>query len=162
ERAASGESPAPLPGSLPKRLRAIVGKALALRAEDRYLDAGELADELDAFLVAKPTSFDRSPVARASLWSRRNPQLTAAGIVLVGLAGVSAVGYVTLDHLRKERSALLEDIDRADRDKATFAAQAESQRATLETTEAEATKKTKDLAELRSKLDEAKSDYAAL
>ncbi|HEY4239495.1 MAG TPA: protein kinase [Kofleriaceae bacterium] len=162
ERAASGEDPRPLPGSVPKRLRAIVRKALAACAEDRYVDAGELADELDAYLVAKPTSFDRSPIARARLWSRRNPQLTVAGIVLVGLAGVSVVGYISLAHLRQERAGLFEEIAQADRDKEAASSQAERQRQLLAETEAEATKKTNDLAELRHKLDEAKSEYAAL
>jgi serine/threonine protein kinase/tetratricopeptide (TPR) repeat protein len=89
-----GDFPAPaaVNAQTPRPLDAICRKAMALRPEDRYQSALELAADVERWLSDEPVSCyrDRWP-ARLARWSRRHPaQIAAAGSLLV--AGVLAAG----------------------------------------------------------------------
>jgi hypothetical protein len=111
EVAASGASPRRLGRAwngrrIPKRLRRIVEKAMALDPEARYETAGQVANELDAYLGRRPTSFDRSRATRLGLWCRRNPQLSLTGLIAVVLVLMVLGTRATVTRLRGERNAL--------------------------------------------------------
>src|SRR4051812_5336449 len=75
ERAAAAQHSPELPREVPRRLRRILDKALAIDPKARYATAGDVADDLDAYLARRPTSHDASRRSRLALWMRRNPQL---------------------------------------------------------------------------------------
>ena len=111
ELAASGERPPPLERTangerIPGRLRRVVEKALAAEPKTRYASAGQVANELAAFLAHRPTSYDRSRLARIALWCRRNPRLTMTGLVAIALVALTLATRATVTRLRAERAAL--------------------------------------------------------
>jgi serine/threonine protein kinase len=106
ELAASGAKPPPLERRIPRRLRRIVEKATALDPDARYASAGQVANELAAYLARRPTTHDRSRLSRLGLWTRRNPRLTAAGIVALALIAMMVVSRGRLERIRAERDAL--------------------------------------------------------
>jgi hypothetical protein len=111
ELAASGSSPPPLCRTswgerIPQRLRRIVEKALSVDPGQRYETAAHVANELEAFLERRPTSFDRGHLVRVGLWCRRNPQLTLTGLVAVALVLLTLGTRATVTRLRGERAAL--------------------------------------------------------
>jgi serine/threonine protein kinase len=62
----------------PRRLSAIVGKAIAARAEDRYATARELADDIVRYIDDQPVSALRENVIeRVARWAVRNRTLLA-------------------------------------------------------------------------------------
>ncbi len=81
-------------GGVPPDLAAVVDKALAFRAEDRYPHAGALADELRDWLAGRRVrAYAYSPwqVIRQELWRLRLPlAVGAAVLVVVALAAVEA------------------------------------------------------------------------
>ncbi len=85
--------------SIPLDLETIILKATAREPAHRYATAGELADDLRAFLDDRPIRARRaSAPERLARWCRRNRLLTAAAAatasaVLVALV-VSTAGYV--------------------------------------------------------------------
>ncbi len=116
ELAASDTHPAALERTswgerVPARLRRIVDKAMAADPGDRYQTAVQVANELEAFLARRPTSFDRSRPVRAGLWCRRNPQLTLAGAVAAVLILLTLWTGATVTRLRDERDALDREVD---------------------------------------------------
>ena len=167
EIAAGGTRPAPLDRTphgehIPARLARIVDRALADRPGDRYPSAGALADELHAVLGWRPTSFDRSPVARLALWSRRNPQLTVTAVVAVALAGMTLAAYATVLHLRSERGELADEVHAALADKDRLAEKARAARRELDDTEANLRAQAAALEELRRSLRDAETEYHAI
>jgi serine/threonine protein kinase len=111
EIAASAERLAPLVRTqeghrIPSRLRRIVENALASDPKARYTSAAAVANELQAFLDRKPTTFDRSRVVRLGLWSRRNPQLTLFVVLATALTAIAVGTHATVTRLRRERTAL--------------------------------------------------------
>jgi hypothetical protein len=160
EAAASGASPAPLDRApsgerIPHRLRRIIERALAGTPDRRYPCAGELADELHAWLTCRPTSFDGAPATRVALWSRRNPQLTITAVLAVALAGMSFAAYATVVRLHAQRGALAAEVQAAVADKERLAEQAGATRRELETTE-------RTLRGLRRSLAEAEAEYRVI
>ena len=86
-------------GLIPRDLRTIVHKCLQPAPERRYRAAAELADELDRFLAGKPiVARQISSAERLYKWSRRNPALATATLVLALAALVGIVG--TAYHIR--------------------------------------------------------------
>ena len=75
----------------------IVLKAIAREPEQRYVSAGELADDLRCFLEDRPIRARRAGVAeRLWRWSRRNRTVASliglAAVLLVLVAVVATVG----------------------------------------------------------------------
>jgi serine/threonine protein kinase len=71
----SKRPPRALPGPCPPRLKAIIGKALAADADERYGTATNLRTDLEAFLEGRATVAERE---RRRPW-RVNPTVDAAG-----------------------------------------------------------------------------------
>jgi serine/threonine protein kinase/tetratricopeptide (TPR) repeat protein len=113
----------------PAPLDAICCKAMALRPEDRYSTATDLAADVERWLSDEPVSCYRDPIfARLARWARRHPARVAAGVSLL-LAGVLAAGGVAwaVNEGRKNTQAALdlvtkeEEKTRLERDRATEA-----------------------------------------
>lgn len=93
-----GEEPAPrlqrLRPDVPADLAAICQRCLEKSPRDRYASAAELRDDLQRFLAREPvTARALGPITRLARWSRRKPLIAsmAAGIVLLGLGGLSGI-----------------------------------------------------------------------
>src|SRR5262249_42925743 len=80
--------------NIPLDLETIVLKATAREPEHRYRTAGDLAEDLRAFLDDRPIRARRAnPAERLARWCRRNKlvaTLTAAAVVAYLLAGIVA------------------------------------------------------------------------
>lgn len=75
--------------SIPAELETIVLKAIEKNPDDRYANAGEMADDLRAFLEDRPIRAKRPTFTqRTAKWSRRNQTLvnTAASTLAVAIA----------------------------------------------------------------------------
>jgi len=155
ERTAAGEPIAP-------RLRKIVERALAPVPADRYASASEIADELDAYLARRPTSFDRSAPVRCWLWVRRNPHLTVTAAVALSLATMSLAAYRTVAGLRERSRDLAAEIRQVERDKQALAAKAREERRQLDETELSLRTQTTSLAAVRRTLSDTKVEYQAI
>src|SRR5262249_49907267 len=96
---------------LPRALEAICLKALAARAEDRYVSARTLGEDVTRWLGDEPVTAWREPVAiRARRWARRNRRAVAAAVValvagVVGLGAVAGVQARANGELRKANDA---------------------------------------------------------
>jgi hypothetical protein len=79
---------------VPAELAAIVGKALAFAAKDRYANAGELAEDLRRFTTGQlVAAHDYTRLQRLRRFARRNrAPLTVAALALAGVAAVSWIG----------------------------------------------------------------------
>ncbi|HEX4000722.1 MAG TPA: protein kinase [Pirellulales bacterium] len=88
---------------VPKGLNAICHKAMALRPEDRYPSARQLADDLEHWLADEPIS--AQPDTRTQLvarWIRRHRGLAlATAIALLVVSLVSVVATVLVNHQRE-------------------------------------------------------------
>ncbi len=79
-----------------KALDAICAKALALRPEDRYRSAEELAEDVRRWLLDEPVSVFRDPpLVRAARWARRHrtPVAAAAALLLTAVVALGAGLY---------------------------------------------------------------------
>jgi serine/threonine protein kinase len=162
EHAAAADTSPELPRELPARLRRILDRALALSPKARYATAGELADDLDAYLTRQPTSHDTSRISRIRLWMRRNPQLSITAGLAAILATLSVVAYVNVVEVRAQRNALGLEATRARAENETLSARAQKTRQDLATTESELATKAKELDELRTRLVDADKEYEAI
>lgn len=73
-------------------LEAICQRAMAIRPEDRFSSAADVAENLEAWLGHEPLTWTKPSMSRRTrLWVRRKPALAAAAAVIVGLVVVSAV-----------------------------------------------------------------------
>ena len=103
--------------SVPRELEAICLKAMALRPEDRYGSAKELAAEVEHWLADEPVTAYREPLpARVRRWGRRHRgwvaaaaalALTATAALAVGLGLVNAEKNRTAEEERKTKAALV-------------------------------------------------------
>jgi tetratricopeptide (TPR) repeat protein len=91
-----GDWPAPrqMKQEVPKALEAICLKAMALKPEDRYCSALELAGDIEHWLADEPVRAYAEPLrVRAGRWGRRHQTLVTAGaaailvVILLGGAG---------------------------------------------------------------------------
>ncbi|MDY3562527.1 protein kinase [Gemmata sp. JC673] len=88
------EPPARVRADCPKPLSAVCEKAMALRQEERYATAQELAADVERWLSDEPvTAYRDPPLARLARWARRHPSRIAAGVSLL-LAGLLAAGGI--------------------------------------------------------------------
>jgi serine/threonine protein kinase len=109
---------------VPRDLETICLKAVAREAGRRYARAGDLAEDLRAYLVGRSISARRmSPVGKAWLWCKRNPavagSLAATALVLAGSAafgwsmyGKARAALANETELRNKEAKLLEDKSR--------------------------------------------------
>jgi serine/threonine protein kinase/Flp pilus assembly protein TadD len=91
----------PLPRTInphaPLALQAVCQKAMAVRPQDRYATAKQLAEDLEAWLADEPVSAFREPLlARSRRWMRRHPALVSstAACVLMAIAALSILSVV--------------------------------------------------------------------
>jgi serine/threonine protein kinase len=150
EKVRRGEFPQPqeVNPEAPAQLNAICCKAMALRIEDRYATALELAADVERWCSDEPVSCYRDPFGeRLARWARRHPARVAAAVSLL-LAGVlgaiavaSAVGveqqktkaaYIAADDARKDA---ISERNRAQDAEARTAASNESLKKEKEETE---------------------------
>ena len=162
ERAATAEHSPELPREVPRRLRRILDKALSIDPKARYATAGELADDLEAYLARRPTSHESSRRSRLALWMRRNPQLAITVGLAAGLAAISVVAYVNVVEVKNQRNALGLEAARARIENEQLSARAQIARTNLTATETELATKAKELEELRTRLVDADKEYEAI
>jgi eukaryotic-like serine/threonine-protein kinase len=95
DRIARG-APVPLThidASIPRDLETIVGKALAHDPRDRYVTAGDLAEDLRLFLADRPIRARRASWReQAWRWAKRRPAVAALAAALIVLLTMSAGG----------------------------------------------------------------------
>jgi len=97
--------------AVPRDLAVIVGKCLEKEPARRYLTAAAVADDLERFLrgeaiLARPAGAAR----RAARWVVRNPAVAAlVGVLVLGLAGVSAFAVALLRSVEREQAAVAEE-----------------------------------------------------
>ena len=94
---------------VPRRLAAIVDKAMHRDPLKRYPDASALADDLDAWRTEHPTSLDRGPIARAAVHLWRERALTALLVVLAFITAGSTWVVRANDARIREQSAQIEE-----------------------------------------------------
>jgi lipopolysaccharide biosynthesis regulator YciM/tRNA A-37 threonylcarbamoyl transferase component Bud32 len=105
----------PRPGQVtkgvPQALEAVCLKAMALRPEDRYASALELAGDVEHWLADEPVSYYREPLpARAGRWARRHPALVAgaaAALLVAVLLGGAGAWWLNRERLRAENAEAL-------------------------------------------------------
>jgi len=102
---------------VPAELAAIVAKALAYEAKDRYANAGELAEDLRRFTTGQlVAAHDYTRVQRLVRFARRNR--APLSVAALALAGVAAVSWIGVHSVMRER-------DRANAARAEAVAQRE-------------------------------------
>jgi tetratricopeptide (TPR) repeat protein len=96
---------------LPSDLLAIVGKAMAVRPEDRYANAGELAIDLKRFQRGQLVAARRySAWQRASRWIGKHCAAVAvAAVAAVVVGGIGVAGVTSVVH-EKTRAANAEQL----------------------------------------------------
>ena len=115
QRAAVGyrQPPAPPPGqrSLPRELRSIMDRALALVPGDRYPSVAALAEDLHRYLdgqavLARPDT----PLQRAARWLSQHRQATLLTMVgLLTLVFMSSTTFLYREQRAREAAAVRED-----------------------------------------------------
>ena len=108
EQAAKGEAPVPLDRiaeHVPRELTAIVGKAMAMSAADRYPDAGALADDLRRFLTGQlVAAHTYSTGERLARFVRRH-RVAVATVVIATLATAGIGSYAIVNIIRERDDA---------------------------------------------------------
>ncbi len=106
----------------PKSLDAICRKAMAVRPEDRYATALELAEDVERWLSDEPVTCYAEPwYVRLGRWARRNPArvATAVSLLLTGLVATGIILFV-VNGARRQTEHALEETRKA-RDEAATA-----------------------------------------
>jgi serine/threonine-protein kinase len=90
------KSPGAMRTDVPAALNAICLKAMALRPEDRYASALDLAEDLEHWLADEPVEAYREPrVSRMGRWFRRHRGATLVGVA-AGVMGLALVGALAV------------------------------------------------------------------
>jgi tetratricopeptide (TPR) repeat protein len=98
---------------LPRDLVAIVDRAMALSAADRYGDAGELAADLRRFQTGQlVTAYRYSRPDRIRRFGRRHR--IAVGVATIAIAAIAAIGVTSVLRIIDERDAAGEASARAE------------------------------------------------
>ena len=103
---------------IPRDLEKIVLKALAKDPLERYVTAGELAEDLGRFLDDRPVLARRPSLSnRAAKWALRHRPAVVWAVLLFAslLIGLTAAGWWSNATLREYNRRLNAEIDRADR-----------------------------------------------
>jgi serine/threonine-protein kinase len=93
---------------VPRALEAICLKAMALKPDDRYASALDVAVDVEHWLADEPVSVHTEPaVARARRWARNHPGPVAgiAAAVLVGVVGLIASSVLLGEKNQQLRAA---------------------------------------------------------
>jgi WD40 repeat protein/serine/threonine protein kinase len=87
-----------------KPLEAICLKAMSNRPEDRYADAGKLADDIERWLGDEPVTAYREPRwSRMLRWGRRHrPLVASAGVLLATAVAGLSLGIILLGRAQRE------------------------------------------------------------
>jgi serine/threonine-protein kinase len=103
--------PRKVKAAVPAALDAICRKAMALRPQERYASALELAADLDHWLADEAVSAYREPAgARLRRWMRKHPRrVTAAGVLLLATVISLTIGTVLLELAKREAEDNLND-----------------------------------------------------
>jgi serine/threonine protein kinase len=147
---------------VPRRLRRVVERALSLDPSARYTSAAELAEELDAVLAHRPTSFERARGVRLALWSRRNPQLALTALLAVALATLMFVATASAREARHQRNELATEMAAARVTNAELNQAISDGRRELSAMEATLEQKSQALGALETTVAEAKREYDAI
>ena len=147
---------------VPRRLRRVVERALALDPAARYATAAELAEELDAVLAHRPTSFERARGVRLALWCRRNPQLALTALLAVALATLTLVATASAREARHQRNELATEMAAARVANAELAERISEGRRELSKMETTLDQKSQALAALETTVTEATHEYDAI
>lgn len=89
---------------IPLPLVAIVKKAMALRPDDRYQTALELANDVERWMADEPIAIYREPwTVRAARWARRhrNIVLGSTAVMITAITALS-IGYVQVNAEQKK------------------------------------------------------------
>lgn len=112
EGAGGATSPAVAPESLPRDLRAILDRAQAVDAAERYASVPAFADDLRAFLAHRPVSArPRRPGYIVLRWMRRHPFATTASALVLALLAALLLAFS--QQLRAERDIAQHERDLA-------------------------------------------------
>jgi serine/threonine protein kinase/Flp pilus assembly protein TadD len=97
---------------IPWSLESIVRKSLAPKPEQRYLNAAQMAEDLDRFLQDQPLKYapELSRIEQVQKWTRRHPKLTSSIIVMsIALAFILPGAFIlsaTRDDLATKQNLL--------------------------------------------------------
>jgi serine/threonine protein kinase/WD40 repeat protein len=128
------EPPAPLrqhDHRIPRDLETLVLKALAKDAEDRFVSAAELGDELRRYLESRPIlARPAGPVERLWRWCKRSPGLAAASIGAALLAATLVIGSTLTAWTLRRDNHRIQSADRKTRENLfdSLTAQAQARR----------------------------------
>lgn len=109
-RVRHGEFRAPrlIDAEIPKALEAICLKSMATDPKDRYHTAGELANDIEAWMADEPVSAWQEPwVERSKRWLRRHQTIvtgTAAAVVVALLGMIAGLTVVSEQNARLEKT----------------------------------------------------------
>jgi serine/threonine protein kinase/Tfp pilus assembly protein PilF len=99
--------PRQLHPAVPADLEMILLKAMAKEADDRYVTAQELADDLERFLQDKPIRAKRpSLLQRTTRWARRHRNVVASAVLLLVLSVVGLAICTVFIWREKEQTKL--------------------------------------------------------
>lgn len=94
---------------VPRDLAAICDRAMAGEAEDRYISAAAMADDLRAFLDGRPVAARPASWMRAaSLWARRHPAVAGLSAAIVVLGSMGLWRYVVNISHERDRAVAAE------------------------------------------------------
>ncbi|MEZ4235913.1 MAG: protein kinase [Myxococcota bacterium] len=137
---------------VPRRLAAIVERAMARSPRRRYQTALDLAQDLELWLAHRPTSVDgRAPLLRVGLFVRRNRGLVSSVAVLGGalLLFALAVGWLEVQRRELVSAIDLAEVRLTEAEGQTAAAEAVRERTLVEKEQALAEARDADLARLQ-------------
>lgn len=132
-RAILHQPPPPLGSGVPEPLQRICLKAIEKDPADRFPTAREFAEDFDRYLAGEPVRARPPGTMRRILRGARRRWLsvTAVAIVLVGVAGIGALGLRLRANSQREREErrLVDSLERLLADAVTFARSGETGRA---------------------------------
>lgn len=136
------QSPRQVKKDVARGLDAVCSKAMALKPEDRYASAKDLAADIERWLADEPVSaLSETAVERAQRWMRRHKTWTqAAAAAIVAIAAVAGTAYMREARLRGDLQTALaqEEVARRDADAARERADDSAEFAKREQSRAEA------------------------
>lgn len=107
----------PRAAMLPLTLIRIADLAMSKRPEDRYISAEQMADDLAAWLVGKPTLAGREGAGKsAALWYRRNALIATTTLIAALIIIAGTWRFVTRLATERDRAMMAEAQARQSRD----------------------------------------------